>query len=127
MDGCIDCVPSTFLSVSGPQRHADCQFASLQADEFIQAIIDTRDFAGERFLFFATRKGTVKKTAFDAYNSSRRDGLIAINLNEDDELVRVIETSGTDDIFMVAKSGMTIRFNEGDVRAMGAQRPVFAV
>ena len=91
----------------------------LQADEFIQAIIDTRDFAGERFLFFATRKGTVKKTAFDAYNSSRRDGLIAINLNEDDELVRVIETSGTDDIFMVAKSGMTIRFNECDVRAMG--------
>ena len=91
----------------------------LQADEFIQAIIDTRDFAGERFLFFATRKGTVKKTAFDAYNSSRRDGLIAINLNEDDELVRGIESSGTDDIFMVAKSGMTIRFNEGDVRAMG--------
>ena len=83
----------------------------LQADEFIQAIIDTRDFAGERFLFFATRKGTVKKTAFDAYNSSRRDGLIAINLNEDDELVRVIETSGTDDIFMVAKSGMTIRLS----------------
>ncbi|MGA0916978.1 MAG: DNA gyrase subunit A, partial [Ilumatobacteraceae bacterium] len=91
----------------------------LQADEYIQAIIDTRDFAGERFLFFATKKGTVKKTAFDAYNSSRRDGLIAINLNDDDELVRVIETSGTDDIFMVAHSGMTIRFNEGDVRAMG--------
>ncbi|MGB1820194.1 MAG: DNA gyrase subunit A [Ilumatobacteraceae bacterium] len=60
----------------------------LQADEFIQAIIDTRDFAGERFLFFATRKGTVKKTVFDAYNSSRRDGLIAINLNDDDELVK---------------------------------------
>jgi DNA gyrase subunit A len=91
----------------------------LQADEYIQAIIDTRDFAGERFLFFATKKGTVKKTAFDAYNSSRRDGLIAINLNDDDELVRVIETSGTDDIFMVAHSGMTIRFNECDVRAMG--------
>jgi len=91
----------------------------LQADEYIQAIIDTRDFAGERFLFFATKKGTVKKTAFDAYNSSRRDGLIAINLNGDDELVRVIETGGTDDIFMVAHSGMTIRFNEADVRAMG--------
>ena len=91
----------------------------LQADEYIQAIIDTRDFAGERFLFFATKKGKVKKTAFDAYNSSRRDGLIAINLNDDDELVRVIETSGSDDIFMVSHSGMTIRFNEGDVRAMG--------
>lgn len=91
----------------------------LQADETIQAIIDTRDFAGERFLFFATRKGTVKKTAFDAYNSSRRDGLIAINLNEDDELVRVIETSGSDDIMMMSRRGMAIRFAEDDVRAMG--------
>ncbi|MGA1345384.1 MAG: DNA gyrase subunit A [Ilumatobacteraceae bacterium] len=91
----------------------------LQADEQIQAIIDTRDFPGERYLFFATRKGTVKKTAFDAYDSSRRDGLIAINLHDGDELVRVIETGGTDDIFMVARSGMTIRFNESDVRPMG--------
>jgi len=91
----------------------------LQPDEKIQAIIDTRDFAGERFLFFATKKGTVKKTAFDAYDSSRRDGLIAINLRDDDELVRVIETSGSDDIFMVSRRGMTIRFTEDDVRAMG--------
>jgi len=91
----------------------------LQADEHIQAIIDTRDFAGERFLFFATKNGTVKKTAFDAYDSSRRDGLIAINLRDQDELVRVIETSGSDDIFMVSRNGMTIRFDENDVRAMG--------
>jgi DNA gyrase subunit A len=91
----------------------------LQPDERIQAIIDTRDFAGERFLFFATRNGTVKKTAFDAYDSSRRDGLIAINLRDGDELVRVIETSGRDDIFMVSRNGMTIRFDENDVRAMG--------
>ncbi len=91
----------------------------LQPDEKIQAIIDTRDFAGERFLFFATRNGTVKKTAFDAYDSSRRDGLIAINLRDNDELVRVIETSGSDDIFMVSRRGMTIRFSENDVRPMG--------
>jgi DNA gyrase subunit A len=91
----------------------------LQPDEHIQAIIDTRDFAGERFLFFATKDGTVKKTAFDAYDSSRRDGLIAINLRDDDELVRVIETAGSDDIFMVSRNGMTIRFDENDVRAMG--------
>ena len=91
----------------------------LQPDEQIQAIIDTRDFAGERFLFFATKYGTVKKTAFDAYDSSRRDGLIAINLRDDDELVRVIETGGSDDIFMVSRNGMTIRFDENDVRAMG--------
>jgi DNA gyrase subunit A len=91
----------------------------LQTGEQIQAIIDTRDFAGERFLFFATRNGTVKKTAFDAYDSSRRDGIIAINLNDGDELIKVIETSGNDDIFMVSRDGMTIRFNENDVRAMG--------
>ena len=91
----------------------------LQPGETIQAIIDTRDFAGERFLFFATRKGTVKKTAFDAYDSSRRDGLIALNLRDDDELVRVIETGGGDDIFMVSRRGMTIRFTEDDVRPMG--------
>ena len=91
----------------------------LQADEHIQAIIDTRDFAGERFLFFATKNGIVKKTSFHAYDSSRRDGLIAINLRDQDELVRVIETSGSDDIFMVSRNGMTIRFDENDVRAMG--------
>ncbi len=91
----------------------------LQAGETIQAIIDTRSFAGERYLFFATRKGQVKKTAFDAYDSSRRDGLIALNLRQGDELVRVIETLGSDDIFMVTRKGQTIRFNEEGVRPMG--------
>ena len=61
----------------------------------------------------------MKKTAFDAYDSSRRDGLIALNLRDDDELVRVIETGGGDDIFMVSRRGMTIRFSEDDVRPMG--------
>ena len=91
----------------------------LQPGETIQAIIDTRDFAGERYLFFATRQGTVKKTAFNAYDSSRRDGLIAINLRDGDQLVRVIETGGSDDIFMVTQRGMTIRFSEDEVRPMG--------
>lgn len=91
----------------------------LQAGETIQAIIDTRDFAGERYLFFATRKGQVKKTLFNEYDNGRRDGLIAINLRDGDELVKVIETGGTDDIFMVARSGMTIRFAEDEVRPMG--------
>jgi DNA gyrase subunit A len=91
----------------------------LQPGETIEAIIDTRDFAGERNLFFATRQGVVKKTEFHEYDNGRRDGLIALNLRDGDELVRVIETSGTDDIFMVSRSGMTIRFNESEVRAMG--------
>ena len=87
--------------------------------EKIQAIIDTRDYETSRFLVFVTRKGQVKKTRFTEYDSSRRDGLIAINLREDDELVRVIQTGGDDDIFMVAKSGMTVRFSEDEVRASG--------
>jgi len=91
----------------------------LQMGENIQAIVDTREFAGDRYLFFATKKGTVKKTTFTEYDKSRRDGLIAINLKDDDELVRVIETGGNDDIFMVSAGGMTIRFNENDVRSMG--------
>ena len=91
----------------------------LQADETVQAIIDTREFPGERFLFFVTKAGQVKKTGFDAYNSSRRDGLIALNLKDGDELVRVIETSGDDDIFIISRSGQVIRFNEKEVRPMG--------
>ncbi len=91
----------------------------LQPDETIQAIIDTRDYETQPFLFFATKQGQVKKTRFSEYDSSRRDGLIAINLRDGDELVKVIPTDGRSDIFMVAKSGMTIRFSEDDVRPMG--------
>ena len=91
----------------------------LQLGETIEAIIDTREFAAERYLFFATKDGVVKKTAFNEYDNSRRDGLIALNLRDGDELVRVIETSGRDDIFMVSRSGMTIRFSETEVRPMG--------
>ncbi len=91
----------------------------LQLGETIEAIIEARDFAAERYLFFATKQGVVKKTAFNEYDNSRRDGLIALNLRDSDELVRVIETSGTDDIFMVSRSGMTIRFSESEVRPMG--------
>ncbi|MFZ9421685.1 MAG: DNA gyrase/topoisomerase IV subunit A [Ilumatobacteraceae bacterium] len=91
----------------------------LQQGETIQAIIDTREFPGERNLFFATKQGQVKKTKFDEYDSSRRDGLIALKLRPKDELVRVIETNGTNDVFMVTRGGQTIRFSEKQVRPMG--------
>jgi len=91
----------------------------LQPGEQVQAVIDTREFSDDRFLFFATKAGQVKKTTFSEYDKSRRDGFIAISLKNDDELVRVIQTSGSDDVFMVARSGMTIRFSENDVRPMG--------
>ena len=91
----------------------------LQPSEKIQAIIDTRDYETNRFLFFATRNGHVKKTKFTEYDSSLRAGIIAINLKDGDELVRVIPTNGGDDIFMVSRQGMTIRFAEDEVRSMG--------
>ncbi len=91
----------------------------IAAGETIEAIIDTRDFDSGGYLFFATRNGLVKKTELSEYDSSRRDGLIAINLKDGDELVRVIRTSGHDDIFMVSRKGMTIRFDEREVRPMG--------
>ncbi len=91
----------------------------LQPDEKIQAIIDTRDYETNQYLFFATRKGQVKKTRFTEYDSSLRAGLIAINLRDGDELVKVIPCNDADDIFMVSRAGMTIRFSQDDVRPMG--------
>ena len=92
---------------------------ALQPGERVQAIIDTRQYEEGRYLFFGTAKGVVKKTLMSEYDSSLRTGLIAINLREDDELVKVIQTTGNEDIFMVSRDGMTIRFSEDDVRAMG--------
>ena len=91
----------------------------LAPNEKIQAIISTREFLPDQFLVFATAQGQVKKTALSEYDKSRREGFIAINLREGDELVRVVATSGNDDIFEVTRNGITIRFNETDVRAMG--------
>jgi DNA gyrase subunit A len=91
----------------------------LSPEERVQAVIDTRDYPEDRYLFFATKNGTVKKTSFSEYDKSRREGFIAINLNDGDELVRVIQTSGQDDIFMLSRNGTTIRFGEVDVRPTG--------
>ena len=91
----------------------------LAPEEKIQAIIDTRDFPTDRYLLFSTRLGQVKKTAFSEYDKSRREGFIAISLRDNDELVRVITTNGSDDVFMVSRQGVTIRFSEEEVRPMG--------
>ncbi|MBK5221421.1 MAG: DNA gyrase subunit A [Acidimicrobiia bacterium] len=91
----------------------------LQPDERIQALIDTRDYETNRYLFFATQHGQVKKTAFTDYDSSLRAGLIALKLREGDELVSVFPTNGDSDIIMTSKRGQTIRFTETEVRAMG--------
>jgi len=89
------------------------------AEEAVAAVIDTRDFEAHKYLVIATRKGIIKKTAFTAYNSSRRDGIIAVNLRGDDEVVQVRATSGDDELIMVSRKGMSITFTENDVRPMG--------
>ena len=91
----------------------------LAPDETIQAIVATRDFDSGGFLTFATKQGQVKKTAFSEYDKSRREGFIAIALRDGDELVRVVATSGDDDVVMVSHNGSGIRFSENDVRPMG--------
>jgi DNA gyrase subunit A len=91
----------------------------LSPGEVVQTVIDTRDYETNRYLVFVTRNGTVKKTRFTAYDSSLRAGLIAIALRDDDELVRVIPTSGSSDVVIVSASGKGIRFAETDVREMG--------
>ena len=92
----------------------------LRDGERVQSVLATRDFAEGKYLVFATRNGTIKKTEFGAYNTPiKADGIIAIKILEDDELIAVRRTSGHDDIIMVSRSGQAARFNEEQVRAMG--------
>ena len=92
---------------------------SLQDGERIQAVIDTRDYEMNRFLFFATADGQVKRTKMTAYDNSRKPGLIAINLRDNDELVAVVPTGGDDDILLSSQLGKTLRFSQGQVRETG--------
>ncbi|MGH2555673.1 MAG: DNA gyrase subunit A [Actinomycetota bacterium] len=89
-------------------------------DERIAAVIDVKDYADDRFLVFATRKGMVKKTALSEYDSPRT-GLAAINLKPGDELIGALLTDGKDDLILVSKQAQAIRFGEKGVRPMGRQ------
>jgi DNA gyrase subunit A len=87
--------------------------------ETINAVIPVESFEPNQFLFFATRNGIVKKTPLDDYSNIRKVGLIAISLREDDDLIGVKLTDGEREIIMGTSQGMSIRFSENDVRAMG--------
>jgi DNA gyrase subunit A len=93
--------------------------AGRERDEKIAAIIPVRGFDPDKHLFFATEKGTVKKTPLEAYQNVRAAGLIAINIDEGDRLIGVELTGGADDLLLVTRKGMGIRFNEEDARPMG--------
>jgi DNA gyrase subunit A len=87
-------------------------------DETIQAIIDTRDYETGRYLVMVTKKGQAKKTEFKEYDS-RNQTLVAIKLADDDELVTVRTSNGSNDILIFTRNGMGIRFKESDLRSMG--------
>ena len=92
----------------------------LREGEFVRAVISTRDFSEGRYLVFGTRNGLVKKTELGAYNTPiKADGIIAINIRDDDELVAVRRTDGDDDVIMVSRSGQAARFHEAHVRPTG--------
>jgi DNA gyrase subunit A len=92
----------------------------LREGERVQSVLSTRDYSEGRYLVFATRAGIVKKTEFGAYNTPiNADGIIAIKIREDDELVAVRRTSGDDDILVVSRSGQAARFHESQIRPMG--------
>ena len=91
----------------------------LQAGEKITAVIPLKSYEDGKYLFMATRNGMVKKTDISEYQNVRKTGLTAIVLRDNDELIEVKATNGEDDIFLITKKGMTIRFNEKNVRQTG--------
>ena len=92
---------------------------SLDPGEKISAIIPIQNFAEGKYLLMATKNGLIKKTALNEYNSARKTGLQAITLKEEDELIAVRLTDGEDNVVLVTKKGMSITFDEKDVRPIG--------
>ncbi|HXE44176.1 MAG TPA: DNA gyrase subunit A [Conexibacter sp.] len=92
----------------------------LREGERVQSVLSTRDFGEAPYLLFATRNGTVKKTELQRYNTPiRADGIIAISIRDDDELVAVRRVDRDDEVIIVSRAGLTVRFSEEDARAMG--------
>jgi DNA gyrase subunit A len=92
---------------------------NVTADTKISAMVPVREFREDQFLLFATKQGTVKKTALSQYANPRSTGIKAIKIESGDELMDVQVTSGTNDIVLATKHGLSIRFHESDVREMG--------
>src|ERR1700744_3869222 len=92
----------------------------LREGERVQSVLSTRDFTEGKYLVFATRDGQIKKTEFLAYNTPiKADGIIAINIRDDDELIAVRRIDDGDEVIMVSRAGLAVRFSESDARAMG--------
>lgn len=93
----------------------------IDADEHVTSMIKVHEFDENKYLIMVTRKGIVKRIELNAYNTARKGGLIALELNEGDELAWVRMTDGESEVIVATKKGMAIRFKETDVRPMGRQ------
>ncbi len=91
----------------------------LEADEKVSAVIPISEFSDDKYLVMMTKRGFVKKTCLEEYNSNRKGGIIAIGLREDDELIEVALTEEGDNIVLGTRNGMCIKFDQSDVRPMG--------
>ncbi|MCM3206470.1 DNA gyrase subunit A [Paenibacillus illinoisensis] len=91
----------------------------IEQGESVNAVIPVQEFESDKYLFFATRQGVVKKTPLEDYTNIRKGGLIGISLRDDDALIEVKLTDGQQEIIMGTSNGMSIRFSEGNVRSMG--------
>jgi DNA gyrase subunit A len=97
---------------------------NIAPDDKVNAFINTKELSDEEFvkshyLIFCTKQGVIKKTSLEAYSRPRQNGVNAISINEDDQVIEVLLTSGNDEILMANRNGRAIRFNEQKVRAMG--------
>jgi len=98
---------------------------NLQPDESVTTLMNIKEYDSSKFLFFTTRMGRVKRTSLDQFKAVRSSGLIAIGIEEEDELAWVRITSGSDEVILVSEHGQAIKFHETDARAMG--RPAAGV
>ncbi len=92
---------------------------SLAEDERVAAILPVKEFVSGKFVVMVTRKGVIKKTDLEAFSRPRAGGIIAVSIDDDDELIDVRQTMGDQDVFLGTRKGMAIRFHESDVRDMG--------
>jgi len=92
---------------------------NIDTNEQIRAIIPIREFNDDEFLIFVTKKGIIKKTKLSEFDTTRKTGLVAIKIADDDELIGVSKTDGTKDVFIITKYGKGIKFSEEDVRETG--------
>ncbi len=91
----------------------------ISPNERVSAVLPVRDFVGGKYVVMATKRGIVKKTDLTAFSNPRTGGIIAVSVDEGDELIEVKETTGTQDILLGTRKGMAIRFKEDEVRSMG--------